>query len=519
MERFFAVKFVWIEASANPVVPELVQREGLVLSMLAGHPNIISASEMGVLGGTCVYLQMDYAEGEDLHKTLSHGLRMPVDLALYVTASLCAALEHAHERRGPDGQRVIHRDIKPPNVILTKHGDVKLVDFGVAKLAAGHTLTRLAGTPGYFAPELFTIDGSPSPQSDLFSVGVILFEMLTGARLFYGETEQQVYARTIACEIPAPSAYGVSLSHAVERIMYTLLAKDPNLRFVSAAQALEAIRATPEGRAAGPYELKLFLAAHRPTNIPTPAGVPAHGVTPAHVPSTSAAGVPAGVGGTFSVKGESVLTRTRRGRPRTRIILIAAGVAVAGAGAATVAVTMRNREGPASAVAARQPDARPPPAAVARVAPDAGTKKGRLTIAVTPPDARVTVDGNEIKGPPFLVTEAAPGAVVRVRVERDGYETYERDLRVDDEEAEDARVPVALVAVPPVQPAERPKPVPPRRHHEPPERQPVTADETHATEKALEPKSIGTTPGASPSPAPAPEKKLDKNATKKIPIP
>jgi serine/threonine protein kinase len=152
VERIFAVKLAWSENVDDPRLNELVLREARVLGLLAGHPNIIGVTEFGILPG-CFYLQMDYAHGWDLQKILGNGTRFPVEIALHIVACACAALEFAHSPHGEDGRRIIHRDIKPANILITHWGDVKLVDFGVAKLLSERqTITRIAGTFLTFPP-------------------------------------------------------------------------------------------------------------------------------------------------------------------------------------------------------------------------------------------------------------------------------------------------------------------------------------------------------------------------------
>jgi serine/threonine-protein kinase len=173
LDRLVAVKAILPELKAEAEPMERFKREALALAALQ-HENIVAVHELVEKFGR-PYLIMEYVDGVDLAEVLKGG-PLPIDVALIVGVSLSRALEHAHFRR------VVHRDIKPGNVMLSRAGQVKLTDFGIAKDLTMDDLTRqglVVGTLSYLAPEQI-LGGRAEPRSDLYSLGVLLFQLLSG---------------------------------------------------------------------------------------------------------------------------------------------------------------------------------------------------------------------------------------------------------------------------------------------------------------------------------------------------
>jgi serine/threonine protein kinase len=181
---------------------------------------------------------------------------LPVPLALFVTAEMLKGLAYAHERG------VVHRDIKPHNTLCSYEGHVKLTDFGIAKLAetgSGASNSEIKGTVGYIAPEV--LEGAQcSPRSDLFAIGLVLWECLTGHKLFDGTTDAERIKRTFDCRVPPLRTVVGTASLELEELTIRLLAREPSARFASAREALTMLLAIPGARAAGSEEMKQFLA-------------------------------------------------------------------------------------------------------------------------------------------------------------------------------------------------------------------------------------------------------------------
>ncbi|MFT3699315.1 MAG: protein kinase [Kofleriaceae bacterium] len=218
------------------------------------HPNIAQVFDLGQIGEDYFYT-MEYVHGEDLLDILAFTADkkqpMPVQVALAIIAGACAGLAHAHERRSPDGRPlgIVHRDISPSNLMVSYEGTVKVVDFGVAKARFRQTETQagtIMGKIAYLSPEQCTT-GDIDHRSDIFSLGIVLYEMLTGARLFKRESDFETL-QAIARENPIePSAVVPNLPRGLDDVVLTALAKDPDERYASAHAMLDALEQVAEG--------------------------------------------------------------------------------------------------------------------------------------------------------------------------------------------------------------------------------------------------------------------------------
>jgi predicted Ser/Thr protein kinase len=178
LNRFIALKIITLEDGADPQFADRFQREAQALAKL-NHPNIVSVFDFGEAQGLFYFL-MEFVDGANL-RMLIHSRQMKPEAALALIPSFCDALQYAHD------EGVVHRDIKPENVLVDKKGRVKIADFGLAKLlghdAADHTLTRTGmylGTPRYMAPEQLEKPDTVDHRADIYSLGVVFYEMLTG---------------------------------------------------------------------------------------------------------------------------------------------------------------------------------------------------------------------------------------------------------------------------------------------------------------------------------------------------
>ena len=210
-------------------------REARAAAVLS-HPNIVAVHDIVSEDGT-PYIVMELVHGEPLSSRLAGGTRMPVDGALSVAEAVCDALAYAH-RVG-----VVHRDVKPGNIMLTATGGVKVLDFGIARYlaAATPTDTRVPfGTPEYLSPEQIrgeTVDG----RADLYALGCVLYEMLTGRPPFAGDPVAVVY-RHLEEIPPPPSARAPDVPEALDAIVTACLSKDPDQRPRSASELEAALR-------------------------------------------------------------------------------------------------------------------------------------------------------------------------------------------------------------------------------------------------------------------------------------
>ena len=237
LDRVVALKFLPPELTRDAEAKARFVQEARAASSL-DHPNLCTILELGETPDGRLYLAMPCYDGETLRRRIERG-PLPVDAALDIATQIAAGLAKAH-RNG-----IVHRDIKPPNVIVTADGVVKILDFGLAKLAGSAAISAAGsslGTPAYMSPEQARGD-TVDPRTDLWSLGIVLYEMLAGQRPFRGERAQTViYAilnerpqplREIRPEVPAE----------VARIVDRLLAKPRAARYASVEEALADLRA------------------------------------------------------------------------------------------------------------------------------------------------------------------------------------------------------------------------------------------------------------------------------------
>ena len=207
----------------DPLFLERFQREA-ELGRTLHHPNIVRIFDRGQVGET-PYFAMELIPGETLRARLNRDGALDPPYAARVTARVAEALDYAHNKG------VIHRDLKPSNIMLLPEGDVKVMDYGIARAQRLEGLTTTGsflGTPYYAAPE--TVDGSAEPRSDLYALGVVFFEMLTGTLPFRGETSFAVLRSHCDTPPPVPSSLKYTLPAALDRIVLRLLAKEPKDR-------------------------------------------------------------------------------------------------------------------------------------------------------------------------------------------------------------------------------------------------------------------------------------------------
>ena len=201
------------------------------------HQNIVRVIDFGIEEGS-YQMVMEFVEGESLKDVLDRWRPMQTDFALAIVHQVCRGLEHAHAKG------IVHRDIKPGNIMLTKTGLAKVTDFGLAKLTQSNSTQTAAdsilGTPLYMSPEQ-AFGESVDQRSDLFSLGTVLYELITGRQPFASENYMGVIQNIINKEIPAVRELNVNVSPEIENIVMRALAKDRDRRFKSAREFREEI--------------------------------------------------------------------------------------------------------------------------------------------------------------------------------------------------------------------------------------------------------------------------------------
>jgi len=247
--RSVAVKFLHPWIAAQKTFLSRFENEAKAMSRLL-HPHCVSVIDFGVEGSP--YLVMDFVTGRTLRDLLLEG-RLAPSRALRLAQQLLAGLAHAHE------QGIVHRDLKPENLILSEEAGLKehlrILDFGLAKLRDGPQMTAgmAVGTPSYMSPEQSGAEGAIDARTDLYTVGIVLFEMFAGRKPFQSENVGEVIL--MQRESPPPKLRSVSpetrYSAELEGLLDKAMSKLPEDRFQSAAEMAAALAATPEGKLAG----------------------------------------------------------------------------------------------------------------------------------------------------------------------------------------------------------------------------------------------------------------------------
>ncbi|MBK7862146.1 MAG: serine/threonine protein kinase [Archangiaceae bacterium] len=363
--RAVVVKRILPHLAADPQFVKMFEREARLSSRLS-HANIVQVFEFGESGGE-PYLAMEYVPGRDLTQVLracgDSGRVPPPGLGAYVALEVARALSYAHALRGDDGAplHLVHRDISPSNVLLGADGSVKLLDFGIAKAFAeteGRTQTgAFKGKVGYSSPEAADGQGIDE-RADLFALGVVLHEALTGRRLFRGESDIQTLGLVREARVALPG-----VSPELDRVCARALARRPEDRYQSAGSMVADLEPVVRKLGFGPTQLAALL------------------------PHLS-----------LTVSGDDAETSTSLAptAKRRRWVLLAVGAAVLGAASVVLVWPGRPAPGP--------PPAQPaPPVVVAPAEPEPPPK-----VALEPPRIETVVV--RVHSSPSGATVAAPGS-------------------------------------------------------------------------------------------------------------
>jgi eukaryotic-like serine/threonine-protein kinase len=451
--KLLVVKQLKDELAGDPEFLTMFLDEARLAARL-NHPNVVQTYEVGEEDGS-YFIAMDYLEGQSLHAVVQRARRgdMPLDIHLRVLSDMLSGLHYAHELRDYDGSplSVVHRDVSPHNVFVTYDGQVKLVDFGIAKAAGAAGMTQegvFKGKVNYIAPEQ-ALGEKVDRRADIFAAGVMLWEAVARKRIARGQTDlvtlnlrlhgDDPRLRDVASDAPVALVElceRAMAHHRDDRIETAEAFRDALDAYLDAhgrvgtkdvARFLErhfardraALRATVE------EQVKLHAGADEPrpivTLVTSPLRARASGARPsgAHEPTPTK----------LSVDHEEAPVPARSWSPR----LAGAGLAIA-AGALVAVLASRGGEETV-------------PAAVAStVAASATPRDERVSIelSVEPKDALVTLDGAAVASNPFRAKVPADGQTHRIAIRAEGYEPVERIVTFD----RDISLSVSLVRVP-----------------------------------------------------------------------
>jgi serine/threonine protein kinase len=472
-ERTVVVKKILSSRNEDPQFLEMFINEAKIAARLA-HPNIVQVYELGEQDGE-FFIAMEYVKGRDLLRllrTLAENTpaspAVPPLVAAYIARETCRGLAHAHEHTDESGapRPIVHRDVSPQNIMLSYDGQVKLVDFGIAKALDSvkeetHT-DSLKGKFAYMAPEQIC-GHSPGPQSDLFSTGVVLHEMLTGLRLFKGSNDFQTMQNVQLMKVEPPSRITNGVSAELDAIVLQALERDKRTRYSRAAQMvrdldvfLQSHRFAVEDMAE--YLLETFPAAareeppegHVTTSYPTPRPAPPPG-PPLESPleSTVRSSSRLAITGTSSaVRGQRAEGPERRAEPRG---LAYGGGALVGLGIGALLLVvwpaLRSRWAPSSVAKPAAPQPTESSAIGKSLEPDrrldaeaaaggvrssaAPNIEADVRIASEPPGAQIW-KGPKLLGTAPLTLHLGPSGSAAVTLMHDGYEALDYTVEPGD---------------------------------------------------------------------------------------
>jgi serine/threonine-protein kinase len=247
-EKLIVIKRILPAMNQDRAFIEMLLHEARVAATLS-HPNIVQVFDVDEVDGT-YFIAMEHVHGEDIRAIVRQmrkvgAVEFPLEHALSIVIGLCAGLAYAHEKRKLDGKplNIVHRDISPQNVVVTFSGDVKVVDFGIAKSDVKLNETRsgrLKGKVPYMSPEQARGE-AVDWRSDIFSAGIILFELTTGKRLFKGQGDYETLKLICDREYPRPTQIREGYPAELEHIVMKALEKDREQRYQSAREMQQAL--------------------------------------------------------------------------------------------------------------------------------------------------------------------------------------------------------------------------------------------------------------------------------------
>jgi len=281
-ERLIAIK---------RILPNLIEDDDFVnmfvdeakIAVRLSHPNIVGIDDLGKAEGT-LFIAMEFVQGKDLRAVYdveqARGTTTPIGIACHIVMKMCEALHHAHVATGPAGEplQVIHRDVSPQNVLLSFEGEVKVADFGLAK-ARGRIVQTQAGVVkgklAYMSPEQLRGEDIDH-RVDVFGLGIVLYELLTGVRLFLGPSDMETLRRVYEAKVPPMQTVNPEIHPDLEAITRKALAKDRDHRYLTALELFEDLQSFVYGNGcySGTSALRRYVHDAFPEDAPAPLGLP-----------------------------------------------------------------------------------------------------------------------------------------------------------------------------------------------------------------------------------------------------
>ncbi len=431
------------------------------------HPNVVQVHEL-CQDGDDLFLVMEYLEGESLAglmRRLSTKKRLlSFDLCAHVIAEVCTGLHAAHELTDESGKKLdlVHRDVSPANVFVTYEGNVKILDFGIAtasdRLASKTQAGQVKGKYPYMSPE--QCRGLPlDRRSDLFSLGIVLFELSTCRRLFHRANEMQTVDAICGMDVPPPSEYVPGYPPALDQICLRALTRDPNARYQSAPEMRKDLVAVArEQNPSGDIEDTLRRVMHklfadRIEEKRLMLGKIASGRSVTRVPkaeldevdeiSSDRSKAPLRFASTRASSDEIAVSRLSHRRTPNALLILGAFVAASAVIGGTAALTTNSGRTPEPSGIAVQAEPAVPEAESPRAPQPEPPRSIGLSIITEPPGAKVYVREDYRGDAPIDVTLERSDAPIHVRVEHGGYRKLEETIVPD----RDQRLHLSMTAI------------------------------------------------------------------------
>ncbi|MEZ5598916.1 MAG: SUMF1/EgtB/PvdO family nonheme iron enzyme [Pseudomonadales bacterium] len=413
LEIYRAIKFIRAEFGGSEDFRARFLKEAQGVARLQ-HPNIVQIHDFGESDDR-YYMVMEFVEGRTLKDVLRDSGQMPIEKSVELVKTVAGALAYAHD------QGLVHRDIKPDNIMIDARGRPVLMDFGIAKLLTGDAkITQtghLIGTPAYMAPEQSKGE-DVAPATDIYALSVVLFEMLTGHTPYEADTPMAVVLKSLSDPMPMPRSFNTKISEELQGVILKGTAKSVTERYRTASEFVAGL-----DRAMDRYRARTM---EETVRLPSPGGAVVQGSNKGALLLLVLAVLAVGAGGVWWwVQRDNGM---RAVPPEAEPAMSSAPETVASPGETTtpqaVADGAKSAEGAAAPaeigqppVAASEPEAEPEPPALA------------LTLDITPADATVIIDGDAGRYAPGM--QLPPGTYA-VQVMRDGYVSWSGDVVLSD---------------------------------------------------------------------------------------
>jgi serine/threonine protein kinase len=468
-----AIKLILPEFAAAPDFMKWFNEEARTAALL-DHRNIVKVTDYDVDPHGRHYIAMDFIDGLDLDKLVKSG-PLPHAVTIFVLCEVLAALKYVHDLPPPSPlasaeeiavrgnvRGLVHRDVSPHNVLVSWQAEVKLSDFGIAKLrsaTAADGSQMIKGKPGYMSPEQASTSSTIDGRSDLWAIGVMLWEMLTGQRLFNHDSLAQILSAVLWEDIPRPAVVQPGVPPELDAITMRLLQRDLSLRFQKAQDVMEALSASPAASITGREELSRFLVERFPDRAPRVSDVvsaserranetssPGASTSPArpHAFAVSAPKSAPGVWESSSTTGHAIgeaLAPRVQPSHRGRWFVVLAIAAAAVTFFALIAWPARHETNDAARGAVS--DAAPRPRSGSAAAPEASAAPpitldpappaSVVTVTTSPVGAVVRIEGAgvaTVSGRAPLTVDVPRGTQLHIQAELPGYEPLAKDASV-----------------------------------------------------------------------------------------